>query len=118
MEIKCYCGHTDRCDCGPEIEVIKSQELLFKDLGKYNYRLVRERDGLINKSFAIKWLEFDDNGRYKADFQSAAIGRSLIMSPFNIYFTWQTTPVTEILEEKDNYIKFATENSIYELFRE
>ena len=22
MEIKCYCGHTDRCDCEPEIEVI------------------------------------------------------------------------------------------------
>ena len=85
---------------------------------EYNYRLVRERDGLINKSFAIKWLEFDDNGRYKADFQSASVGRSLIMSPFNIYFTWQTTPVTEILEEKDNYIRFATENSIYELFKE
>lgn len=85
---------------------------------EHNYRLVRERDGLINKSIAIKWLEFDENGRYKADFQSAAIGRSLIMSPFNIYFTWQTTPVTEILEEKDNYIKFATENSIYELFKE
>ena len=85
---------------------------------EYNYRLVRERDGLINKSFAIKWLEFDDNGRYKADFQSAAIGRSLIMSPFNIYFTWQTTPVTEILEEENNYIRFATENSIYELFKE
>jgi len=85
---------------------------------EHNYRLVRERDGLINKSFAIKWLEFDDEGRYKADFQSAAIGRSLIMSPFNIYYTWQTTQVTEILEEKDNYIRFATENSIYELFRE
>ena len=85
---------------------------------EHNYRLVRERDGLTNKSFAIKWLEFDDEGRYKADFQSADIGRSLIMSPFNIYFTWQTTPVTEILEEKDNYIRFSTENSIYELFKE
>ena len=84
----------------------------------YNYRLVRERDNMMCTSFAIKWLEFDKEGRYKADFQSAAIGRSLIMSPFNIYFTWQTTPVTEILEEKDNYIKFATENSIYELFKE
>ena len=29
MDIKCYCGHTDRCDCEPEIEVMKSQELLF-----------------------------------------------------------------------------------------
>jgi hypothetical protein len=84
----------------------------------HNYRLVRERDGLTKTSMAIKWLEFDEECRYKADFQSAAIGRSLIMSPFNIYFTWQTTPVTEILEEKDNYIRFRTENSIYELFKE
>lgn len=85
---------------------------------EYNYRLVRERDNMMCTSFAIKWLEFDEEGRYKAYFQSAAIGRSLIMSPFNIYFTWQTTPVTEILEEKDNYIRFRTENSIYELFKE
>lgn len=27
---------------------------------------------------------------------------------------WMTTPVTEILEEKDNYIKFKTGNSEYE----
>ena len=85
---------------------------------EYNYRLVRERDNMMCTSFAIKWLEFDEEGRYKEDFKEIAVGRSLLMSPFNIYFTWQTTPVTEILEEKDNYIRFATENSIYELFKE
>ena len=118
MEIKCYCGHTYRCDCEPEIEVMKNQELLFKDLGKYNYRLVRERDNMMCTSLAIKWIEFDEDGKYKADFQYIAVGRSLLMSPFNIYFTWQTTPVTEILSEEKNYIRFATENSIYELFKE
>lgn len=85
---------------------------------EYNYRLVRERDNMMCTSLAIKWLEFDEEGKYKVDFQEVAVGRSLLMSPFNMYFTWQTTPVTEILEEKDNYIKFATENSIYELFKE
>lgn len=84
----------------------------------YNYRLVRERDNMTCMSLAIKWLEFDEEGKYKADFQEIAIGRSLIMSPFNMYFTWQTTPVTEILSEEKNYIRFATENSIYELFKE
>lgn len=83
---------------------------------KPNYKLVRERDGLTKTSLAIKWLEFDEEGKYKADFQDIAIGRSLIMSPFNIYFTWQTTPVTEIVERKTKYIKFKTENSTYELF--
>ena len=84
----------------------------------YNYRLVRERDGLTKTSIAVKWLEFDEEGKYKADFQEIAVGRSLIMSPFNIYFTWQTTPVTEILSKEKNHIRFATENSIYELFKE
>ena len=84
----------------------------------YNYRLVRERDGLTKTSMAIKWIEFDEEGKYKEDFQEIAVGRSLIMSPFNIYFTWQTTPVTEILSKTENYIRFATENSIYELFKE
>ena len=84
----------------------------------YNYRLVRERDGLTKTSIAVKWLEFDEEGKYKADFEDIAVGRSLLMSPFNMYFTWQTTSVTEILSEEKNYIRFATENSIYELFKE
>lgn len=88
------------------------------DEENYNYRLVREIDGLTKTSMAIKWIEFDEDGKYKADFQDIAVGRSLIMSPFNIYFTWQTTPVTEILSKEKNYIRFATENSIYELFKE
>jgi hypothetical protein len=38
------------------------------------------------------------------------------MSPFNQFFTWQcTSTVTEIVEERDGYIKFKTENSTYEL---
>jgi len=34
-----------------------------------------------------------------------------------LVFTWQTTVVTEIIEQRDNYIKFKTENSVYELFK-
>lgn len=84
---------------------------------KFNWRLVRERDGLINQSKEIKWLEWDENGRYKADYPEPAIGRSLLMSPFNELYTWQTTDVTEIVEQKEDYIKFKTKNSIYELFK-
>jgi hypothetical protein len=39
------------------------------------------------------------------------------MSPFNEFFTWQTTTITEIVEQMDNYIKFKTTNSNYELFK-
>ena len=84
---------------------------------EFNWKLVRERDGLTKQSKEIKWLEWDNEGRYKADYQEPTIGRSLIMSPFNDYFTWQTTDVIEIVEEREDYIKFKTENSNYELFK-
>ena len=37
------------------------------------------------------------------------------LSPFNNSFTWQTTIITDIVEERDGYLKFKTENSVYEL---
>ena len=83
---------------------------------EFNYKLVRERDGLVKQSKEIKWIEFDENGRFKADYQEPEVGRSLIMSPFNKSFTWQTTLVTEIIEQTQESIKFKTENSNYELF--
>ncbi len=90
--------------------------LFEKDVVSHKYKLVRERDGLTATSVEVKWLEFDENGRYKADSKDIAVGRSLIMSPFNQFYTWQTTLVTQIVEQRDDYIKFNTENSCYELF--
>ena len=80
-----------------------------------NWKLVRERDGLTKQSRDIKWLEFNEDGTFKADLPFAAPGLSLLMSPFNRFFTWQTTSITEIVEQRDDYIKFKTGNSIYEL---
>jgi hypothetical protein len=86
---------------------------------EFNWKLVREHDGLVNESKAIKWLEWNEEGRYKADHSEPAVGYSLLMSPFNYYFTWQTTAVTEIVEQKEDgsYLKFKTRNSVYELFK-
>jgi hypothetical protein len=94
-------------------------EMLGITESEYNWRLVREGDGLNKKSKAILWLEWNEDGRFKEKHDDIAIGRSLIMSPFNHFFTWQTTVVTEVLEvaEDLSYIKFKTRNSIYELFK-
>ena len=83
---------------------------------EHKYKLVRERDQLTKTSRDVKWLEFGEDGRYKADFSQIAVGRSLLMSPFGPSFTWQTTPVVEIEEKRHKYVKFKTENSNYELF--
>jgi hypothetical protein len=84
---------------------------------EFNWKLVRERDGLTKKSKEVMWIEFDDDGRFKEKYDEPKVGRSLIMSPFNQFFTWQTTVITEIMEEKENSIKFKTSNSVYELFK-
>ena len=99
------------------LELDEAFESIFGKELNPRYKLVRERDGLIKTSIAIKWLEFNEDGRYKADFEDIAVGRSLLMSPFGPSFTWQTTSVTEIVEQKEDYIKFNTENSSYELFK-
>ena len=84
---------------------------------EFNWKLVRERDGLENQSKEVMWVEWNEEGRFQARHDEPAIGRSLIMSPFNQFFTWQTTSLTEVLEEKENYLKFRTNNSVYELWK-
>lgn len=82
-----------------------------------NWKLVRERDGLTKQSEKVMWVEFNTDGRFKEKYDEIGLNRSLIMSPFNEFFTWQTTIVTEIMEQRDGYVKFKTSNSIYELFK-
>ena len=87
----------------------------FEEVFVYNYKLVREGDGLTKQSQDVMWLEFDENGKFKERHKDIAVGRSLLMSPFSQFFTWQTTDIKEIIEQKENYVKFKTTNSIYEL---
>ena len=83
---------------------------------KPNWRLVRERDDLTKHSVDVMWVEWNYDGIFNAMYDTPSVGLSLLMSPFNRYFTWQTTPITEIVKERfDGYIKFKTENSTYEL---
>ena len=87
--------------------------------GKPNWKLVRSGDGLTKHSVDILWIEFNENGTFKAKHNDFAVGRSLIMSPFNQFFTWQTTPITKILVATTDplYVKFETENSVYKLIK-
>ena len=92
-------------------------KLLFGDPNaKYPYKLVRESDGLTNYGREMGWIEWNDNGTFKEKHNEPAIGRSCILDPHRISFTWLTTSVTEIVEQREDYIKFNTRNSVYELF--
>ena len=82
------------------------------------YKLVRERDNLIMEGAKIRWIEWNENESYNSDHYEPELGRSLILDPNEISCVWMTTEITEIIEQKKEYIKFRTLNSVYELFIE
>ena len=89
-------------------------ELLGLTESEERWILTKPEDPAFHKtSTDIIWLEFNEDRTYKAKHKEPAIGTSLLMSPFNQFFTWQTTPITKIIESKENYWLFETENSTY-----
>lgn len=81
------------------------------------YRLIRERDGLIKKASKVLWISWNNDGRFNSSHDEPAIGRSLVLEP-GISYTWLTTSITEMLpSENDNEINFKTKNSIYKLVK-
>ena len=80
------------------------------------YTLIRKNDGLKKHAQKVIWIEFDDYGRFKEKHDEPDINRSLLMSPFNDYFTWQTTTIIEVINKDENYVHFKTKNSEYELY--
>jgi len=93
-------------------------KLLFGDPNaNAKYKLVRERDGLTHYGREMGWIEWGEDSRFKEKHDEPAIGRSCILDPHRMSFTWLTTSITEIVEEREDYIKFNTLNSVYELWK-
>jgi hypothetical protein len=62
---------------------VQPKLLLNLDTEEPKYRLIRERDKLVKESARVLWLEWNEDGTFKDNFEEPAVGRSLIMSPFN-----------------------------------
>jgi hypothetical protein len=90
--------------------------LSYEDDSPRKYKLVREHDDLINAGNKILWIEWKKNGTFKKSHNKPKINTSLILDPYLGSYTWMTTVLTEIIEQREDYIKFKTSNSIYELF--
>jgi len=62
----------------------------------------------------IFWLEWNEDGRFKDKHEEPKIGFSLIMDPYKAAaFTWQTTEITELIEDNEKQTHFKTKNSEY-----
>ena len=84
----------------------------------FYYELTKEDEpSFFKASSRVKWIEFGDIGAYKSWYTFPEIGRSLLMSPFNLGFTWQTTDVLEYTMEGADIVRFKTKNSNYILTR-
>lgn len=84
----------------------------------FQYELTKEGDSSFLKiSSRVKWLEYDEYSYFKNWFTLPDVGRTLIMSPFSYFYTWQTTGVLEYSFVDKNTVKFKTKNSNYILKR-
>ena len=82
---------------------------------KYKYTLRRLNDGLTKTGNRVDYVEYDEKTReYKSSHNDIKVGRSLMLEP-RMQFTWLTTAIIEIVEQREGYIKFQTQNSTYEL---
>ena len=82
---------------------------------KAKYILKRLNDGLTKTGSKVQYVEWDENtSEYNLLHDDIKVNRSLILNP-GTNFTWLTTIITEIVEQKPGYIKFQTKNSTYEL---
>jgi hypothetical protein len=82
---------------------------------KAKYSLKRLDDGLTKTGSRVQYIEWDEKtSEGKESYDDIKIGRSLILEP-RMQYTWLTTSITEIVEQREDYIKFKTQNSTYEL---
>lgn len=90
--------------------------LSYEDVSPRKYKLVRESDGLTKDGNRILWIDWEKDGSFHSSHYEPKLERSLIIDPRGMSYTWMTTTITEIIEQRENYIKFRTSNSVYELF--
>ena len=98
-----------------KIPMTLTEDNVLEVLG-YKYKLVRERDNLLKFGDKVGWVEWKPDGTFGKLHDKPAVGLSCILDPHRFSFTWLTTSITEIVKEQDNYVKFKTSNSTYELW--
>lgn len=75
------------------------------------YEITRLEDGKEFKVESYKFVVFNERGQGKELIENPDIGTSLILPPYNSFYSWMTSKITEVI---DNY-NFKTQNSTYEI---
>lgn len=104
------------------------------DIINHPVYLERLGDGRSNIANTVTWIEWTEDGRGKATHDEPQIGYSLCLDLYSVKpeikgledhppvsgFTWMTTPLTQIIEDKKTKeyqrVHFKTNNSEYILY--
>lgn len=87
---------------------------VYIDLAKDNFVLTRLEDNKQIPGAVIKYIEWNEDGTFKASHDSPAVNRSIIVDPGPWgTFRWMTSAITEIIKENE----FKTQNSTYVLHK-
>lgn len=92
---------------------IKRPEI-YIDLEQHNFVLTRLEDDKHIPCAVVKFIEWNEDGTFKASHDQPAVGRSIIADPgpYGMY-QWMTSVITEIISNT----KFKTQNSTYTLHK-
>lgn len=103
----------------PKLDALKDGKMVCNEcdnMNSYCTLLKPNEPNFIKTSIGVKFITWGEHDEYQSHSDKPTLGASLIMSPFNDFYTWMTSIITEIIDEHNNYIKFKTTNSTYELY--
>lgn len=75
------------------------------------YKVTRINDGKGWTTEEYKFLVFNEENRGKELVEKPIEGSALIIPPYTAFFTWMTSPITEVVNE----YYFKTKNSEYKI---
>lgn len=89
------------------------------DTTNSTYTLIKS-NGETHRAEQLKFVEWEGEelgSRGKKLHTSPGVGFSVILNPqYGPSYTWLTTPIVDIIVMEEEYLKFNTKNSSYELF--
>ena len=73
------------------------------------------KTGSIKKGKSFSWIQWNEDSTFNSEHKKPEVGRSLILDPNQMVYTWLTSRTKEIIKETETEIEFKTKNSHYKL---
>jgi len=85
-----------------------AHNVTLKEVPKVKYTLKRLDDGLTHTGYTVQYIKWKEDKTLDSVGSDIQVNRSLMLNPNNFNYTWLTTVIVEIVQQKDKYIKFKT----------